>query len=157
MYEAFFLFFYSISNLIKGFRIVRTFRIENEIKRLFILFKKRKYITIGLNSSLNVWILTQNSIFFFKCVFTNFFENLENNEIFTFFKNWSKSRFWSILVSDSERESEIRVTGWICFGKLKKNKKFQLWYIVIYCDDISWYIAMIYRDILRWYIKAPSW
>ena len=68
---------------------------------------------------------------YFKWVFIKFFEIFEKTDFFTFFKKWSKSCFWSILTSNSERASKIRWGGcfWtyqnLFFGKYLKNKNFQ--------------------------------
>ena len=80
------------------------------------------------------WVLLHRKMLktlYFKRVFTKFFVIFEKTDFLTFFKKSSKSCFWSILTSNSDRASKIRWGGcfWtyqnLFYGKYSKNKIFQ--------------------------------
>ena len=79
------------------------------------------------------WVLLHRKMLktsYFKWVFTKFFGIFEKTGFFTFFKKSSKSCFWSILTSNSDRASKIRWGGcfWtyqnLFYGKIQKIKFF---------------------------------
>ena len=66
------------------------------------------------------WVLLHRKMLktlYFKWVFTKFFGIFKKTDFFTFFKKSSKSCFWSILTSNSDRASKIRWGG--AFGLTK--------------------------------------